>query len=151
VNVRALILLWNMTQRHLGTSGARAAAGVLLGLYNGDRFPMNLLDLRLLDDEHTQAALEVIRCDASRCEREVHEWLNHVTGRRDFGRRFEHLAHQVRAKGRCKREHLDPIDPPHLVIQAAADEPEPTELEDGDSYPAPDERYLPQHYPRAHL
>lgn len=117
MNRRALVLLWNMTQMHPGTSGARAAAGVLLGLYNGARFPFDLTDLRLLDARHTHAALEVIGADAARCEREVHEWLNRITCRADFGARFEHLAHAVRAKGRCKRAHLEPLSPAYLVIE----------------------------------
>lgn len=120
MNIKALILLWNLTQEHVGTSGARAAAGVLLGLYNGPRFPFDLTDLRVLDGAHTRAAIEVITADAASCQREVHEWLNLVTGRHDFGQRFEHLAHQVRAKGRCKREGLRPLDPPRLVIRLPA-------------------------------
>lgn len=117
MNVAALVALWNVTQQHVGTSGARAAAGVLLGLYNGERFPFDLTDLRLLDGEHQKNAISVIACDAARCEREVHEWLNLLAGRRDFGQRFEHLAHEWRRKGKCKREGLEPLDPPRLVIK----------------------------------
>lgn len=116
MNLHALVQLWNVTQQHVGTSGARAAAGVLLGLYNGDRFPMNLTDLRLLDPTLLKSAVTVIACDAARCEREVHSWLNAVTGRHDFGQRFEHLAHEWRRKGRCKRDQLEALSPSHLVI-----------------------------------
>ncbi|SCX52909.1 hypothetical protein [Variovorax sp. EL159] len=120
MNTAALIQLWNVTQIHQGTSGARAAAGVLLGLYNGSRFPFDLTDLRVLDDSNLEAAMEVMRCDASRCQMEVHAWLNRLTGRHDFGQRFEHLAHEWRRKGKCKREYLDPLSPAHITIAAAA-------------------------------
>lgn len=116
MNTQALIRLWNTTQRHHGTSGGRAAAGVLLGLYNGGRFPMDLTDLRVLDNNNLQAALSVMQEDASRCQMEVHDWLNRLTGRTDFGRRFEHLAHEYGRKGKCKREHLDPVSPKSLLI-----------------------------------
>lgn len=116
MNTAALIKLWNLTQRHQGTSGARAAAGVLLGLYNGTRFPFDLTDLRLLDDANLAAAMDVISGDASRCQMEVHEWLNRLTGRRDFGQRFEHLAHDYRRKGKCKREGLVALSPSSVLI-----------------------------------
>lgn len=119
MNIQALARLWNITQEHRGTSGARAAAGVLLGLYNGERFPLDLTDLRLLDAGNLQAALAVIESDAAHCQLEVHVWLNKATGRDDFGARFEHLAHAYRRKGRCKREHLSPISPESLVIGGA--------------------------------
>jgi hypothetical protein len=122
MNTAALIRLWNVTQIHHGTSGARAAAGVLLGLYNGRRFPFDLTDLRVLDAANLQAAMEVMRCDASRCQMEVHEWLNRLTGRRDFGQRFEHLAHEYDTfkRGRCKRDYLTPLSPAALVIRTEA-------------------------------
>lgn len=116
MNTQALIQLWNVTQRHHGTSGGRAAAGVLLGLYNGTRFPMDLTDLRVLGDNNLRDAIAVMQEDASRCQMEVHEWLNRLTGRTDFGRRFEHLAHEYARKGRCKKDHLDPVSPQSLLI-----------------------------------
>jgi len=133
MNTQALIQLWNCTQRHHGASGARAAAGVLLGLYNGDRFPFDLVDLRVMDQNYLDAAIEVIRCDATRCQREVHEWLNQLTGRRDFGMRFERLAHEYRRKGRCKLIHLDPVSPENLLIE----QPEPIGKQIVRSNPAP--------------
>ena len=122
MNRSALTTLWNLTQVHAGTSGARAAAGVLLGLYNGGRFPFDLTDLRVLDGEHLKAALEVIACDATRCQMEVHDWLNQLSGRTDFGQRFERLAHEFGCfkRGRCKREYLTPLSPQRLVITPAA-------------------------------
>lgn len=125
MNIQALVQLWNLTQEHKGTSGARAAAGVLLGLYNGERFPFDLTDLRLLDAANLPAAMAVIQSDAARCQMEVHVWLNRLTGRDDFGDRFEHLAHEYRRKGRCKREHLYPLSPTNLRISPLMDPAEP--------------------------
>lgn len=123
MNTTALIQLWNLTQRHRGTSGGRAAAGVLLGLYNGSRFPMDLTDLRVMDNSNLAAALRVMQDDASRCQMEVHEWLNQLTGRRDFGARFEQLAHDYSRKGKCKKEHLDRLVPTLILIEERTEEP----------------------------
>lgn len=89
-------------------SGARVAASLLLGLYNGTRFPFELTDLRLLDEGNLNDALTLMRFD-SRPQMEVHEWLNQLYGRHDFGARFEHLAHLWRKKGKCKKEWLVPV------------------------------------------
>lgn len=121
MDIQALIQLWNLTQQS-GTSGARAASGVLLSLYNGERFPMDLTDLRVLDGSNLRAALAVITADAARCEREVHQWLNQITGRTDFGWRFEHLAHDWKCfrRGRCKKAELPALSPAYLVIKLPA-------------------------------
>lgn len=121
MNTESLAKLWNLTQEHSGTSGARAAAGVLLGLYNGSRFPYDMTDLRVLGSEHLRAAMDVIAADASHCRMEVHAWLNSMTGRHDFGQRFEHLAHQYACfkRGRCKREFLEKLNPPRILITGA--------------------------------
>lgn len=118
MNAKSLVTLWNVTQAHVGTSGARIAAGVLLGLYNGTRFPFDLTELRVLDSELREAAFDVIKSDASYCQMEVHEWLNRLTGRRDFGQRFEHLAHEYGnfKRGRCKKDFLTDIQPTRLTL-----------------------------------
>jgi hypothetical protein len=85
--------------------GARVAAKLLLSLYNGPRFPFDMTELRCLDGQMLNDALDLMRFD-SRPRMEVHEWLNQLYGRRDFGERFEHLAHFWRMKGKCKKEHL---------------------------------------------
>lgn len=92
MDIKSLISLWNHTQQHPGTSGARACAGVLLGLYNGSRFPFDLTELRLLDKPLREAAIDVIEADATRCQREVHEWLRIAAAGLSFGVRFEWLA-----------------------------------------------------------
>lgn len=86
-------------------SGAKVAAGLLLGMYNGTRFPFDLTDLRLLDEGNLNDALQLMRFD-SRPRMEVHEWLDQLYGRSDFGERFENLAHIWRKKGKCKKEWL---------------------------------------------
>ena len=123
MNTRALISLWNITQDHIGTSGARICAGILLGLYNGSRFPLDLTELRGLDSELRDAAFEVIRADASHCQMELHQWLNKITGRNDFGQRFEHLAHEYTCfkRGRCKRDYLVKLDPQRVRFMVKED------------------------------
>jgi hypothetical protein len=104
MNTRSLITLWNHTQQHPGTSGARACAGVLLSLYNGARFPMDLTDLRVMDAALVAHAIAVITDDATNCKMEVHSWLNKLSGRCDFSDRFELLAWEYKAfaRGRVK-------------------------------------------------
>lgn len=97
---------------------ARVAARLLLGLYNGGRFPFDLTDLRRLDEQNLNRAMVLLRMDA-RCSMEVHEWLNLLYGRRDFGARFEHMAHAWRVKGRGKKEYLEPVGALRLEVAAA--------------------------------
>lgn len=105
--LNALRTFFNLaTQQSHGA--AHVAAQVLLGLYNGERFPFNLAELRRLDASHLDMALALLRFDASP-RKEVHEWLNTLYGRTDFGMRFEHIAHNWRMKGRCKKAYLDPV------------------------------------------
>lgn len=96
----ALLLLWNTAQRDTGQS--RVCLRLLLGIYNGDRFPFDLTDLRLLDTELRDAALVVLRMD-SRPQMEVHELLNMLYKRTDFGHRLELLACNWRFKGKCPK------------------------------------------------
>lgn len=86
----ALLHLFVMATTHTN-SGAKVGARVLLGLYNGYRFPLDLTDLRLLDRQNHEACMTAIRFD-SPCRMEVHDWLNTITGRTDMGLRFEWLA-----------------------------------------------------------
>lgn len=72
-------------------SEARICTSVLLGLYNGHRFPFDLTDLRLLDRLNKQAAMVTIAFD-SPCKMEVHSWLDLITNQSDMGTRFEYLA-----------------------------------------------------------
>ena len=118
MNDQSLVHLWNMTQEQRGTSGARVATGVLLGLYNGERFPFDLTELRVLDHNNLQHAINVIHSDARFCQMEVHRHLDLLAGRSDFGERFEHLAHDYRTfkRGRCAKAELVPVRPACLVL-----------------------------------
>ncbi len=126
MNIQSLVHLWNITQQHVGTSSSRAAAGVLLGLYNGDRFPFDLTDLRVLDSENLQHAMNVIRSDAARCQMEVHSILDRATGRTDFGERFEWLAHDFTKfkRGRCKKQDLSPVFPTRMSVRLTDKKPD---------------------------
>lgn len=104
----ALVRLWHFSQNH--HSSARAAAKLLLGLYNGRRFPFDLTDLRLFDAERLHDVLTVLQMDASP-QKEVHCWLNEIFGRNDMGNRFEHMAYNLRLKGRCSKGNLAPLKP----------------------------------------
>lgn len=113
--LKALQQLFNLANRHLGTSGGNAAAKLLLGLYNGRRFPYDLTDLRVFDLSNLEAALVVLRMDASRTWCEVHVLLDEILGRsRGTGALFEHWAFDLRLKGRCKKDNL-----PELILEPA--------------------------------
>ena len=68
----AIDKLYQVAKQHQGTSGGNAAAKLLLGLYNGKRFPFDLTDLRVLDAGNYAAAMVVIDMDARRTYTEVH-------------------------------------------------------------------------------
>lgn len=105
-------------------SGARVAARLLLGLYNGDRFEFDLTDLRLLDTSNLKRALALMEFDATP-RMEVHEWLNRIYGRTDFGARFEHMAHRWALKGKGNKAHLDKV--PAVRFQGVVLEADPCE------------------------
>lgn len=67
--------LFQLADQHLDTGGGGVAARLLLGLYNGQRFPFDLTDLRRFDDGNVARALVVIGMDAGHCRAEVHEVL----------------------------------------------------------------------------
>ena len=94
-------------------SAARVAACMLLGLYNGERFQFDLTELRRLDAANHKRAIALLELDA-RPRMEVHEWLNRLYGRTDFGHRFEHLAHKWNLKGKCKKAELAEVPALHF-------------------------------------
>lgn len=110
----ALLQLFSVAKRHIGCSGGNTAARVLLGLYNGTRFPFDLTDLRLLDERNLNAALVAIEMDARRTYAEVHDVLNDLLGVRWVGSQFELWAYDLRLPKRCKKEAL-----PHLQAHIA--------------------------------
>lgn len=103
----ALKLLYLLVRRHLGTGGGNTAAKLLLGLYNGTRFPFDLTDLRLLDRGNHAAAMTVIQMDTFRCRAEVHHVLDAIFADGFYtGHEFEQWAHRLKLKGRCSKENL---------------------------------------------
>ena len=88
-------------------SAGRVAAKMLLGLYNGHRFQFDLTELRRLDADNLKRALALLEFDA-RQRMKVHEWLNFLYDRTDFGPRFELLAHRWNLKG--KKQGLVPVE-----------------------------------------
>lgn len=57
------------------TGQCERVARILLGLYNGHRFPLNLLNLRSLDHEILNDVLAVLRMDADAYQ-EVHRYFD---------------------------------------------------------------------------
>ena len=79
----ALRRLFNVAQ---GDSGqCRYIARFLLGLYNGQRFPFDLTDLRAIDAELFDDCVALLKMD-SQPRQEVHCYFE------DGGRKFEQLA-----------------------------------------------------------
>lgn len=71
----------------------RHVAAFLLGLYNGQRFPFDLTDLRCLDHEIFEDCLAVLRMDWQP-KQEVHRYIE------NGGERFEELAQRWAVKDR---------------------------------------------------
>ncbi len=106
----ALGRLYELPKRHVGTSGGNVAAKLLLGLYNGPRFPFDLTDLRCFDTANFEAAMTVIRMDAPFCRAEVHTVLDAMYGDGfSTGDEFEHWAFNLRLKGRRKKDLLPAV------------------------------------------
>lgn len=110
--------LFDMAFHHLGTSGGNTCLKVLLGLYNGRRFPMDMTDLRYLDLGNLDAAMTVIRADSYRTFAEVHDVLDAIRGFEapSTQRYLENWAYLIRLKGRCTKDNL-----PSLAKPAAAE------------------------------
>lgn len=69
----ALQRLVNIAQNDTGQ--AMTVRRVLLGLYNGHRFPFNLTQLRGLDDALYDDCMTVIAMDARATVKEIHEYI----------------------------------------------------------------------------
>lgn len=103
----AALHLYLTVKRHVGTSGGNTLAKVLLGLYNGPRFPFDLTDLRLLDADNFIAAMTVIHMDSRHTWCEIQVLLDAILGEgADTGAEFEHWAYNLKLKGRCKADQL---------------------------------------------
>lgn len=105
----AALCLFDAAKRMWDTGGGGTCARLLLGLYNGDRFPFDLTDLRRLDQGLMAAAMTVIQMDASHTWCEIHVLLDAIlgiNGDKSTGATLEVLAHNLGLKGRCKKEFL---------------------------------------------
>lgn len=112
----AALLLYELVKRHRGTSGGNTCAKVLLGLYNGPRFPFDLTDLRLLDADNFITAMTVIHMDARRTYCEIHALLDAILGgNANTGAEFEHWAYNLKLKGRCKADQLPELPRAEVV------------------------------------
>ena len=100
----AAMVLYRLVKTHGGTSGGNAAAKLLIGLYNGKRFPVDLTELRVFDPNNLKAAFTVLRMDAMCCWCEIHELLNAILNVNYVGHEFEVWAYNLRLKGRCTKE-----------------------------------------------
>jgi hypothetical protein len=112
--LHAVTELYKVAQGDHG--GSNVSARLLLGLYNGARFPFDLTDLRRLDLRNFENALQVLTMDYQP-HLEVHALLATLHGvptvRMNY--EFESWAHKWRLKGRCKKDELD-----HLKVRAFA-------------------------------
>jgi hypothetical protein len=59
------------------TGQAKIVAKFLACLYNGNRFPFDLTDLRIVDQAIFEDCMALLRMDARQCEQEVHEYFEH--------------------------------------------------------------------------
>jgi len=113
----AALSLFHTAQQMLDTGQGGTCGRLLLGIYNGDRFPFDLTDLRRLDDRLHSAAMTVLQMD-SRCTYvEIHVLLDAilaVPSGKSTGNTLELWAHTLRLKNRCKKDFL-----PELKARAA--------------------------------
>ena len=72
--VAALKRLYEIALRDSGQ--CRIVASFLAGLYNGQRFPFDLTDLRCVDDAIFEDCMALLRMDARQCEQEIHNYFD---------------------------------------------------------------------------
>ena len=106
--LQALNDLYTTAKRLWDTGGGGACARVLLGCYNGDRFPFDLTDLRRLDEGNLHNVLTVLRMDA-RCRAEVHVILRELLQDRMVQPLFERWAYDLGLKGRAKKAQVEDL------------------------------------------
>lgn len=82
--VSALRRLYEVACGHSGQ--CRYVAAFLLGLYNGQRFPFDLTDLRAIDAAFFEDCMTVLRMDARLTRQEVHRYFD------EGGKKFNALA-----------------------------------------------------------
>jgi hypothetical protein len=106
--LQALEALYTTSKRLWDTGGGGACVRVLLGCYNGTRFPFDLTDLRRLDDKNLSNVLTVLRMDA-RCRAEVHLILRYLLSDRMVQAQFERWAYDLGLKGRAKKAEVEDL------------------------------------------
>ena len=102
----ALKGLYATAKRLWDTGGGGTCVRVLLGCYNGKRFPFDPTDLRRLDARNLNNALTVLRMDA-RCRAEVHVVLRYLLSDRMVQAQFERWAYDLGLKGRAKKAEVE--------------------------------------------
>jgi len=107
---QAALLLFITAQQMLDTGGGSTCGKLLLGLYNGNRFPFDLTNLRRLDVGRLDAAMTVIQMDASHTWCEIHVLLDAVLDvpyGKSTGCTLELWAYRLGLKaGRCNKQEL---------------------------------------------
>ena len=99
--------MYFLARQRLGTSGGNTAAKMLLGLYNGTRFPFDLTELRAFDDLNLCDALAVLRMDAGFTYCEIHTLIDAMfCDTYSTGVEFEYWACKLKLRGRCKKDAL---------------------------------------------
>ncbi|QRF63233.1 hypothetical protein [Variovorax paradoxus] len=116
----ALQRLFAASSRDAGQS--RYVARFLLSLYNGERFPLDLKDLRAIDDALFEDCIAVLRMDARVARQELHLYI------KDGGPGFEKLANFWGIED-IERVRLD-------ARRAMLPEGAPAPLHDGGTFPA---------------
>ncbi len=107
--LRALGGLFKTADRHLGTGGGSVVARVLLGLYNGPRFPLDLTELRRLDTDSLANALTVINMDSSRCRAEIHVVLAALLDDATVQSRMEFWAYDLGLPGHATEGEIEEL------------------------------------------
>lgn len=106
----AALSLYKLVKRCRDTGGGIRATKFLLGLYNGDRFPFDLTELRSFDPVQFEAAITLLRLEHYSRWVEVHTLLNAILGAgANCGAEFEHWAYDLRLPGSCKKHQLPPL------------------------------------------
>lgn len=109
VELESLRGLYDTASRFWDTGGGGVAVRVLLGLYNGPRFPFDLTDLRRLDDQNLTWAINVIEMDASRCRAEVHVVLAALLADRTVQHRMECWAYDLGVPGHASEGEIEEL------------------------------------------
>ena len=101
--------LFEVARKHWDTGGGGTVARLLLGIYNGNRFPFDLTDLRRLDGKNLSMALTVLQMDAHYCRAEVHVILSALLDDMTVQSRMECWAYDMGLKGRAKKAEIEEL------------------------------------------